>query len=116
MLILQTPKINKRKWCYRVLALILFVGLLISGLYQNILDHTKQEDKSLRCTLSNYEKLCQAKCYCNFAMSGYENTTYHNNCKEYQICHAYDFTDHAQTNDYGSTSAGCNDLKNAVAS
>ena len=115
LLILQTAKIDKRKWYYRVFAVILFIGLLISGLYQNILDHTEQKERSPACTLSDYEKLCQAKCYCNFAKSYYENMTYYGQCQEYQICHTCDTVTQVQTHDYdyNSTSSYCKFLKDA---
>ena len=86
IVILQTPQAGKRKKYIKSVAFLLFIALLTSGLYQNIrVSSTKEKDQT-ECTLSDYERLCQAKCYCGFDNATYSQTSYYKRCQGFKIC------------------------------
>ena len=85
--ILQTPNLTKRKKILRFVSVFFFVVILGTGLYQNIYESLEKGIFSSECSLFDYEKMCQAKCYCRLSIANVSNPFY-KNCKAYDICHA----------------------------
>jgi hypothetical protein len=84
--ILQTPNLTKRKKILRFVSIFLFVVILGTGLFQNIYESLEKGIFSAECSLFDYEKMCQAKCYCGLRFANVSNSFY-KNCQAYDICH-----------------------------
>ena len=76
----------------------MFVFLIIfgSGLYQNVMESLEHGKFSANCTTLDYEKMCQAKCYCSIPLIDV-NDTFYQNCQMYNIC--VNCGDHPTTKD-----------------
>ena len=84
--ILQTLGVTKEKKIMRCVSGFIFVIIVGSAFYQNIWESLQQESVyAVECSTLEYERLCQAKCYCGQDTIGINNTFYQH-CKNYTIC------------------------------
>ena len=84
--ILQTPGVTKEKKVLRCVFGFIFVIIVGSALYQNIWESLQQGSVyAEECSTLEYERLCQAKCYCGQDIIGI-NKTFYQHCKNYTIC------------------------------
>ena len=84
--ILQTPGVTKEKKILRCVSGFIFVIIVGSAFYQNIWESLQHGSVyAAECSTLEYERLCQAKCYCGQDTIGINNT-FNQHCKNYTIC------------------------------
>ena len=78
------------KVVFRILILTIFFSLVFYLVYRNHESTFANNDFSwtaqVNCTGENYEKMCQAKCYCGLKENMLKEKTYYENCKNFAIC------------------------------
>ena len=78
------------KVTFKVSVLIVFMLMVFFLVYRNhemaLANNDYRGISQYNCTLDDYEKLCQAKCYCGWNQTLLNNQTFFDNCHEFTIC------------------------------